>query len=170
MIRKYIILALLGTLGSIIAAKAFTLSMTVNGNTMTNLAPLTQGSAYIKQLAIANSSTSNSVTFQLVDSYTNSYTYTNAAYTNMISYATNRIFITTNFYGGTNNLTNLSLVDVTNAVPITTNNFPVRATVSALAGTTAQFNNLNAYFSSGIWVSNLSASNAVITVSGNFGE
>jgi len=169
MIRKYIILALLGTLGSI-SAQAFSLSMTVAGNTMTNLVPLSQGSAYITSLSVANPNTGSNVTVQAIDTYTNSLSYTNAPYTNNISFATNRIWATTNFYGVVNQNTNIALIDSTNAVGITTNLFPIRATVSAQAGNTSIFNSLNAYFASGIWFTNLSPSNAVVTVVGKFGE
>jgi len=170
MIRKYIILALLGTLGSVLSASAFSLSMTVNGNTMTNLVPLSQGSAYITMLSVANPNVGSNITVQAVDTYTNSLTYTNVAYTNIVSYATNRMWATTNFYGVINQNTNLALIDVSNSVPVTTNNFPIRATVSAQAGNTTTLNNLNAYFANGIWFTNLSPSNAIVTITGKFGE
>lgn len=170
MIRKYLILALLG-IGSVLSAEAFSLSITVNGNTMTNVIfPLPQGSGLVKSISVANNNGALGTSVQFVDTYTNSLSYTNPPYTNFISYATNRIYFSTNYYGVATQQTNLALIDATNAVGITTNTFPTRATISALAGTTTTFNNQNIYFGNGIWVTNLTASNAVVTVTGVFGE
>jgi len=167
--KKYLILTLLG-IGSVINASAFSFSQTVASGTMTNLFPLTQGSAYVTSISVTAVSSNTSVVFY--DTPTNSFTYVTLAYTNRVSYGTNYNITWTNFYGvtQTNPTPIIALIDVTNTVPQATNYYYSPAAISALAGTTANYPNLNSYYSKGIWVTNTSPWPAIVTITGKTGE
>lgn len=166
MIRNLFTLALLGV--SLVTASAFTTSVTVLPNTMTNVFPLTQGSATISQVIVTAQTNIAQVLF--VDTYTNSLVYSNGAYNVRASYATNYINTTTNFYGVATSTTNLALIDYTNTVAASTNNFPQRFTLASTSGGSAVFPALNSYFDNGVWVTNMSTNTATITVTARLGQ
>jgi len=146
-------------------ANSVTTSLT-NGQFVNLLSGFNQP-VYVNQITITAGT--NNVTATIVDTYTNSLTYTNAAYTNTTSYLTNYINTWTNFYGATNSTTNIALIDVsTNAVAATTNNFPVRLSVATGFGLSTAYSSVNAYFNNGIWATNTSPSNGLMTITVNY--
>ena len=164
--KKLLISALLGI--SVLSASAFTTSVTVLPLSFTNAFPINQGSAYLTQVIITAPTNIAQVLF--VDTYTNSLTYTNASYNVRASYATNYINTWTNFYGTVQSTTNIALIDITNTVPATTNNFPQKFTVASTSGGSATYPAINAYFVSGVWVTNMTTNTAIITLTGRNGE
>lgn len=153
-------------LGSTYGASALQVSITSSPGTLTNVLTFSQnGSVRVTQIIVNALSTTN-VSGMFIDTYTNWLAYTNAAYTNTISYATNYVNLWTNFYGVVNGTTNLALIDNTNnVVPASTNLFPSRVGVGCLGGSVAVFSGVNYYFENGIWFTNTSVSGtAQITV------
>ena len=157
------------------ALHAGTASLTVKAATFTNLLAQNPnlGSVVVRGITVT-ASTATNVAVNLVDTYTNWLLYTNVAYTNTIRYATNTLTYWTNFYGVVQTNvpagSNLVLVDVTNnLVPAGSNYFPVRASLGATAGNTesiqgAPGTSLGIPFISGIWVTNLSSGDAIVTI------
>lgn len=149
--------------GMIVAGNAATTSIQVSPATMTNLLSSFNGSIQVKQVVIT--AVNSNAVVQLIDTPTNVLTYTNAPYTNTISYVTNLIYAQTDYYGNTYTLTNWQLIDITNhLVAGNTNNYPVRMGVGAVAGASAVFDNVNYYFNRGIWVTNTSSGVAIVTI------
>lgn len=149
---------------SIITASALSVTTVVQPNTMTNL--LTGFNQPFKLTQVIITANTNNASVLMVDSITNALTYTNAAYTNILSYATNYIATWTNFYGTTNSTTNIALIDITNSVAATTNSYPVRLGIAAVANASAKFDQVNYYFNNGIWATNTSSGIATITITG----
>ena len=157
---KYIIASILSFVaGSALAAST---SVVVQPGTFTNLLSL-GSSGYARVTALSVTANSTNVTVAFIDTPTNVLTYVSPAYTNLVSYATNYIQSWTNYYGATNSWTNMTLVDVANTVAATTNNYPTRVAVGALAGTSTIINPANYKFEDGIWVTNNSTGIATIT-------
>jgi hypothetical protein len=166
--------ALLATVS--LYAGSFTLTSTPA--TYTNLLSLNKnlGSVLIKQIIITAGTANSNTSVLFIDSPTNTPWYTNAAYTNTISYATNITTFWTNFYGVVQTNTpvgsNLVLVDIANnIVPAGTNFYPIRFAGGASSGNSSTYvgaansqNGLAIYFDNGVWVTNTSSGNAVITV------
>lgn len=144
------------------ANAAVSTTVVVQPNTYTNLLSLTGGSAIVTFASVAANSTNASVLF--VDAPTNTLFYTNAAYTNITSYATNLITSWTNYYGVVNYATNITLLDVSNPVAAGTNLYNRPLSAAALAGTTTTLNPLNTQFEYGIWVTNNSSGIATVTI------
>lgn len=150
-----------------LATGAFAASqaITVPSGTMTNF-PINLGSVKLTQIIASCPGTNYTTNVVFVDTPNNSLLYTNAAYSNTLSYATNYVITYTNYYGRTNNLTNLVLVDVTNnLVAATTNNYPQRL-IFALAGsnTSVRFDQVNYYFVEGLWVTNSGPGAVTLTI------
>ena len=151
----------------VIAASTYgaTVSYTVLTGTATNVLALNQsGFSRVTSVAIANANASGAVTLNMYDSPNATFVLTNAAYANIISYATNYVVFYTNYFGRTNGWTNTMLVDVTNTVAASTNVLQPKATFTAPALGTLVVNPVSYGFEYGIWVTNTSLSNAVITV------
>lgn len=144
-------------------AKAASTTLVLSNTVMTNLPMLLPGPAKI-QSVILTASTTNVAQVQFVDTFTNWLKYTNSAYTNILSYATNYVTLYTNYYGATNTFTNIALVDVTNTVAGTTNLFNVPLVCSANTNQTSTVFPVNAVFVNGVWVTNTAGGTAVITV------
>lgn len=161
--KKYI----LGFVASIILAfspqaQAANFATNITAGTFTNLALLINGSAKVTQFIITSTGT-NYGTLSIYDSPTNSVLYTNAAYTNILTYVTNYVSVWTNYYGRTNTVTNsASLVDVTNSVAGTTNTYPLRVVESVGTNVSATVNG-SFLFQNGISVSNGSGSTLTIS-------
>jgi len=114
---------------------------------------------------ILTASTATNTSVQLWDTYTNQTLFTNAAYSNILTYVTNYVSVWTNYYGVTNTVTNkASLVDITNLVAGTTNSFNQVMVLSAPSNTTIKVDQVNYYFQNGIWITNTSSGNAVVTI------
>lgn len=167
------------SLGLVLSFSSYanTASIILKSGGMTNLLSFGPnfGAATITSAAISSATVSSNTLVQFVDTYTNSLVYTNASYTNRISYATNYVYSWTNFYGVvyTNNQigaagtlqTNIMLIDATNVVNGSTNLFPVLFTAGAPSGgAISLYPNLNANAQHGIWVTNLSSSDAAVTI------
>jgi hypothetical protein len=169
-IKSFAVVAVLG-LCAFEAHAAFSVSQVVlPGNNMTNiLSPSINSPIRVLQIT-ATSVTSANVSAMLVDTPTNSLTFTTPAYTNTISYATNYISSYTNFYGVGVSLTNLNLIDVTNnLVPASTNFYSNRISISAMANSSTIIggsgpNGLNYFFNYGIWATNTGTVPITITV------
>jgi hypothetical protein len=154
---------------------AGTATITVAPATFTNLLAYTAnlGGTTLKQITIAATTANSNTTVIFVDTASN-YTYVTPAYTNTIRYATNQTYFWTNFYGvvQTNVPAGSNLVLLTftnNLVPSTTNLYPQRFAASASAGNTtviqaAVGTSEGVYFDNGIWVTNASSGNALITI------
>lgn len=146
--------------GFALSAKAATITLNVAATGYTNAL---SGSATITQFILTSIST-NAANVSFVDSYTNSLWFTNGAYTTATSYATNYYNCYTNYFGGTNCITNVALVDI-----ITTNaaagvRFPVRINATAPTNSSVAFQGVNYYFNNGVWLTNSSSSVATVTI------
>lgn len=156
-----LILGLVSLSTKLLAASATAI---IPANTMTNFVLLSQAPVKVISLS-ANTFTTNSAIIFAYDTPTNATVYTNAGYTNILSYVTNYITTYTNYYGYTNNLTNKALVDVTNSVAITTNNlYPLRYSASIGTNATVLTDQLNAVFNQGLWITNQSVGAVAVTV------
>lgn len=145
-------------------ANAASVSMTIPGNTMTNLLSVNNGSLKVTQL-ILSAPTSGGVTIQAIDNSTNSVKRINPAYTNTLSYVTNLVTTWVNYFGVTNTMTNTALVDVTNnPVAAVTNTISPTITASTAGNTSTTFSGVSYYFNYGLWITNTSPSNAAVTV------
>lgn len=158
-IKKYIISLLTGLLlSTAIKVSAATATLTITNGTMTNLVTLINGSLKVTQFVLTSAGT-NYGTVSVYDTYTNRFFYTNSAYSNILTYATNYVSVWTNYYGVTNTVTNGgSLIDVTNSVAGTTNTFPIRMVVSVGTNATTTVNNPGIIFNDGMWITNGSGS------------
>lgn len=158
------ILASLLIIGSIVAASAATITVTVPPAGFTNLLSVVGGVAKITQINVT-ASTATNTTVAILDTPTNALTYVVPAYTNRLIYGTNYTQIYTNYFGvlTTNIMTNV-LTSVSQTVAATTNNYPVRVTQSALASTTSSIDGVNYYFINGVWATNTSSGNASVTI------
>lgn len=146
----------------VLNAKAATMSTTIAAAGFSNVVALA-GSATVKQV-ILSSPANNTSLVQFYDVNTNSTRFTNAAYIGVSSYVTNCITVWTNFFGGTNYMTNVCLVDITNTVPAYSNFYP--ATMTLAIGTNQSYTaeGLNYIFNRGVWATNLGSGNATVTV------
>lgn len=147
-----------------LSTNAATISQTFTSGQYTNFSLIIPGPVQVKQV-ILTGPVANTCSVQLIDAPTNSLVYTNAGFTNIISYGTNQITTWTNYYGATNSVTNVNLVDVTNTVPGFTNLYPVRIVMNAPTnGTVNTGGSINYFFNSGLWVSNVGPGSATLTV------
>lgn len=162
--KRYIKSLLIGAVGLLTASHMYgaTVSFTVAAGAVTNMVP-TNGPSTITQL-IVSSPVNNTTAFSIYDSGYTNLTYTNAAYTNILSYATNYITTWTNYYGATNSVTNLTLVDYTNTVAATTNFFPLRISGTVPTNGTIKYDTVNYYFTTGPVITNTGAGTATVTV------
>ena len=146
-----------------LSTQAASTSATVASGVMTNFSALLPGSARVTQI-IVSASTTNTTSLQFVDTSTNSTVYTNSSYVGAGSYLTNLVTTWTNYYGVTNSVTNIQLVDysITNAA--TTNFYNVPVAVQVNTNATVKFDLVNYYFNRGVWVTNLGGGPAIITL------
>lgn len=151
--KKFIIIA--GLICSLaLGVYAANQSISIASGVMTNF-PINSGSVKITQILISSPGTNYSTNIQFIDTYTNWLLYTNAAYSNTLTYATNYTLSWTNYYGVVNSWTNYTLVDLTNnLVPASTNIFPIRITTSIPTNSSLKFDSVNYYFQSGLWITN----------------
>lgn len=141
-------------------------SFVVLPSVMTNAPTLLAGPAKVTQFTLTSTST-NIATVKVYDTPTNSTTFTVGPYSNIVSYVTNYITTWTNYYGATNSLTNLALIDITNSTAQVTNAYNVELVATAPTNSTVIYNNLGAVFQYGIWVTNVGAGSAIITINYN---
>jgi hypothetical protein len=140
-------------------------SITIPSGTMTNF-PINGGSVKVTQIITTAAGTNYSTNIVFVDTPTNWLVFTNAAYSNTLSYATNYVITYTNYYGRTNNLTNIMLVDLTNnLVAATTNFFPQRVILSIPSNVASvKYDQVNYYFNEGLWVTNSGPGAVSVTI------
>ena len=141
----------------LIGVQAATVSFTVPAGGFTNSSLMLGGPVKVTQVIVASSATNQITSLQFIDTPTNLLTYTNAAYTNLVSGLTNIITLWTNYMGVTNTFTNISLVETTNAVAATTNSYPVRMAINLGTNATLKMDQVNYYFGQGFWVTNAAA-------------
>jgi len=162
MINKYLVSAIAGALFTV-GAHAASLTTVVLPGTMTNLLVGFNQSTQVKSFVIAANSTNAAAS--IIDVATNKFTYVVPPYTNTVYYATNYINSWTNFYGVVQYTTNLNLIDVTNnVVAQSTNTYPVKLGLAALAGASSTYSGVNTYFNRGVWATNNSSGIATITI------
>lgn len=145
-------------------ANAASATATVSAANLTNIATILSSPAKVTQVVITPD-VSGSAILGFYDTPTNSIIYTNAAYSNILSYASNVITFWTNYYGRTNYTTNLSLVEITNVINGSTNNYNLELYALAPTNTPVTIPNLNLLFQYGIWVTNSGTKAATITIS-----
>ena len=154
---KKFILSLVGVL-AVVTAQAYTVSIQVQPNTLTNLFASyggpTNGAFVLTSVIITANNTNSTVAF--VDTPNGSYTNYTAAYTNRISYATNYVTTWTNFYGVVQSTTNVSLIDVNQTVGALTNTYPTVLSAGAAAGTSTTLSG-RYVFQNGVFLTNTSA-------------
>ncbi len=158
MFMKKLILASFIGLAALVSVRADTITVTVAG---TNFQQVLTGPAVITGYSLT---ASTNATVGLIDSPTNLPTYTIPGYTNIVSYATNTIVRWTNYFGVVNAWTNMSLVDVSNAVASTTGTYARKAVVGTLAGTTTTVAPTYSVIDNALWVTNYSTNTAVLTI------
>lgn len=141
---------------------ASTVSVTVTNGAMTNLIPVA-GSVKISQI-VASCSGTNFATFQIYDTSGTNTIYTNSAYTNTISYATNYVTVYTNYYNVSNSFTNIALIDLSVSNAATTNFYPLRIASAIPSNSVVKFDTVNYNFVNGAWVTNLGQGTVILTV------
>lgn len=164
--KKFIAISLAVVLGAV-ASQAASLSITVKGNTMTNVLPFISGSAKVLSYTWAPA-TSNLTSVVIYDTPTNQFTYTIPSYTNTLTYGTNYILVWTNYFGNLNSWTNFAIIDVTNIVSSTTGNYPARAALTAVNGFSSSINPASTLYENGIWATNTSGSDGTLTIQYNY--
>lgn len=156
-------ISVLALFGLTLSLQAATISQTIATGVMTNIIGMAGGPVKVTQIIISSPS-NNIASVQLIDTWTNQLNYTNLAYTNILTYATNYVSTWTNYYLATNSVTNLSLVDVTNSVASTTNAYPIRMTLVAQTNSVVRVDNANYYFANGLWLTNTGPGNVTVTL------
>lgn len=158
-------LILIGLLFASLSVKAVTLTVVITNGVFTNIPFLNPGPVRVSQFLVSGTSTNagtNVAAIILVDTPTNNLTYTNLAFTNTLTYATNVTNFNTNYYGVTNAFTNIVLIDNTNnAVAATTNNWPQRLIIPIPTVPTLDIvGTVNYYFQNGLWITNTATNGA----------
>lgn len=150
---KHLILIGLLSLGFAAQAAEQTATVTISSGAVSNLvAALPSGAVQISRITLLSTTTSAGRVL-IYDSPTNQFTYTNASYTIPVSYVTNYISTYTNYYGRTNSLTNVALIDTTATVAASTNLYPLRFTGQAGTNSSATFDGAWV-FNRGVWATN----------------
>jgi hypothetical protein len=144
-----------------------TVTTVVLPNTYTNLLNGFAGQAWVTQVTVAANSTN--VSALILDAPTNNLTYVLPAYTNITLYATNYYTTYTNYYGTIQTTyTNLAIAKVTNSIAQSTNFYPTRLAIAALASTSVQYTppagSIGYFFDNGIYATNNSSGIATITI------
>lgn len=158
--KKYILSLLLTALSLPLFAAPQTVTVNVGSGQYSNI--LAASATVIQVTITATTATNTSV--KLIDSPINALTYTNAAYTSTLSYATNVVSTYTNFFGTTTSITNFALVDATYSIAAAVLNCPVVLQYGAIASTSAQATGVKYNFLQGIWATNTSSGSAAITI------
>ena len=138
-------------------------SLSVSNGIMTNFTFLSASPVKITRVTITTPA-ATAANIQLIDTPTNTLIFTNQAYTNIISYATNQIVLWTNYYGRTNAWTNITQVDVTNTVASNVAFYNVEFAANVPTNGSILADNLNAVFTYGVWVTNSGTGTGLATV------
>jgi len=146
------------------SVQAATTSFSVTSGAVSNISLLLGTGAKLSQIVLTSSSTTTGKAV-LYDTTNIGLTNVVGAYTTITSYATNYVTTYTNYYGYTNSLTNISLVDITNSVAATTNALTPILTLTAPTNSTVTYSSLGVLFQNGITISN-ATSPGVGTITG----
>lgn len=159
--KKYLLIAAI--LGATTVAFAAQKTTVITAGACSNLLTGFTGSAKVTDILISTpAATAANVKF--VDSVTATNTYVSPAYTGVTTYATNVITTYTNYFGVTQNITNVALVDVATSVAASTNSFPIRFQANIGTNTTALFSGVDYMFVNGIWATNTASGTGATTV------
>jgi len=158
---KKLLLTLI-TVAALNASAAITVSKTLAVTGNSNMLTGFNGSATVSQISLTSSST-NMASIILFDTPTLAQTYSNAAHTVTSSYVTNQITMWTNFFGGTNYMTNVALVDISTTVPAATNAYSPVAVISCPTNSTVTYSG-TWNFRRGIWCTNTFNSSAAVSL------
>lgn len=158
--KKLIIAFVLGL--TLVAAQAASVVINIPANTMTNII---SGQASVTSFSLA-STNATAVSAAAYDLTSSALRIINPAYTNRLAYLTNWSEIYTNYYGviHTNSYTNVLVTLTNNAVAAVTNTPAPVVTLSAAANSTTIADGVQYNFSRGIWVTNMSATAATLSV------
>lgn len=140
--------------------QAATVSISVANGTMVNILP-TSGTAKISQLIVSCDNT-HAGSFQIYDCITNITAYTNPAYISATSYGTNWITTWTNYYGSTNSITNIAIVDISVTNAAASNSYPLRVTSAIPTNGVIKYDNIGTFIM-GPWITNSSAATLTVT-------
>ena len=141
-----------------VVAETKTLFVTTSG-----YSNVLSGPVKITQFVLTSSAT-NYATLRFYDAPGNSTIYTNPATIDVQTYATNLITTYTNFFGVTNSITNLVIVDIARTNVATTNTYDVRMVATVPTNTTQVIDGVNYYFQNGVLVSNIAGGYANFTI------
>lgn len=134
-------------------ASAATIAGTVAQSTVSNLSLTLGTGAKVTRITLVSSGTTVGIG-AFYDTKNVGLTNLFGSYNTIVSYATNYITTWTNYYGYTNNLTNIYLVDVTNTVAAVTNTLSPLLVLTASTNSSLTLNNLGIIFQNGITISN----------------
>lgn len=152
------ILGLFATVTAFGASSTTVIATAGNSNLITSFS----GSALLTQVSLT-SPANNTATITLVDNNTNNMYFTNAAYIGVTSYVTNQITMWTNFFGSTNYITNLALIDITNTVAAAAVVANRPLTVTAATNSTVTIPG-SWFFGRGVWCTNQGSGNATVSI------
>lgn len=137
--------------------QASTVSSSVATLSVSNLSLALGTGGKITQIIVTSSPTNTSSSVYFFDTTYTGLTNGYGAYTNITSYASNAWYaIYTNYYGRTNNLTNIVLFDVTNTVAGAVTALNPLIVLSGGSNSTVTYQGLSIPFNNGITVSNSS--------------
>ena len=153
------IFTLIGLVSSF-AVYGATVSQVVLTTQMTNMVP---SSAKITQVVVT-SPANNTATIRLLDTVTNVLVYTNSAYSTIGTYATNLITSYTNFFGATNSITNLVILDYSNYVAAATVTYPTMLTLTVPTNSTVTLADQSLFFNNQVWCTNSGSGSATVTL------
>lgn len=160
--KKFItLLTVLGAL-SLKAAPDLSTTITIAPAGMSNFITAFQGSALVTSM-ILTPPANNTASVFAVDNSTNNTYFTNGAYIGVSSYATNYYQCYTNFFGATNCITNIAIVDITNTVAAAAVVAVRPITFTASTNQSAILYG-NWFFGRGVWVTNTGSGNATVTI------
>jgi len=163
--KKSLISLFVGAASMVSAFAGNTVTLAVQPGTFTNLLTGFPGSVYVQQITAQAPGTN--VSFQLIDTPTNSLGFTNASYTYITRYATNLPVLWTNYYGVAQGFTNIALFTITNTQAATTSFYPIRFSSSVASNSTVQFGNQSSagyYFDNGVFATNTSSGIVTLTI------
>ena len=160
---KFALIGLLASLALYSQAAQNTMTVSIPGAGVTNLVnALPSGAIQVSQITLLSTATTAGRAL-IYDCPTNVFMYTNAAYTQPISYVTNYISTWTNYWGVTNSITNVALIDTTINVASNVNWYPLRFVGQAGTNSSATFNG-SWVFNRGAWATNATIGGGTVQV------
>lgn len=142
-------------------AKAVSVTYTLAANGVTNVFT---SPVKLTQVLIQGTNVSASVNTWFFDAPSTVLTNVVGAYTNTLTYGTNFVTTWTNFWGGTNSVTNIAIVEVSNPVIASTNTYQIRLAPVGTGTTLTKYDNVNYYFVNGLTITNSGTGTATIGI------